>query len=177
MIKVVGLQRSGTNYLTELLKENFKDDVAGYLYPFWKHSLPNETKIKLNEGGYHTQPKPIECNCQIVLIYKPFDIWFKSVKRNQADLKIKRPEVFVDGKLNEHECFKFHSNYHFIWFRYADYKMNYITLLEDYDKELSKLSEILNIKPNFKSIFVDVKKVPHSKEFTEEKRKYYLDIN
>lgn len=175
MIKVVGLQRSGTNYLTELLKENFKDDVAGYLYPFWKHSFPHETRVYLQNGKIFKQPKPHISGCRKILICKSFKHWFESVKRNPADLKQKRPEIFKENEIDIFEAEELYRDFMSDWSYFVDYTISYEYLISDFDKALKDIQRVFKLEPKGK--FKDIKKVPHSKEFTEEKRKYYLDVN
>jgi hypothetical protein len=163
-LKVVGLQRSGTNYLTELLKINFNEFVyTNPLSPFFKHCMPHETSVNLIDGVCEF-PLPLTTTCCIIHVKKTKEHWLRSIKNNPMDLYQKRPGV----KSNEKEFYdNFINNWKMV------YTVQYESLLQDFQKELSNIQNHFSLtrkQPNF----LNVSKVPHNKLFTEEDKKRYL---
>lgn len=171
MIKVIGLQRSGTNWLTELLDLNFDEKVFKEpMDPFFKHSLPYDDVVLLNSGKMVRQEQPRDVDCKKILIYKPVDKWLESIEKNPADLKYKKPGVF-EGGLEEYWI-----NFNHGWFDLVDYVVDYSDLLWDFEKELGSIKSELGLtRVDLPFGFTNVGKVPQSKEFTEKDRERYFE--
>lgn len=88
-VKVIGLQRSGTNYLEELIRVNYHCNitVGADTSICWKHSLPNE-RYK-NSTKTATQSLK-ENDTTVILISKTFYVWEASIKSNGMDLYSQR---------------------------------------------------------------------------------------
>lgn len=166
MIKVIGLQRSGTNYLTELLKLNFEDHVySNPLEPFFKHSFTYETLVTL-KNKIHLQKEPYKIQCYKIVIKKTLKQWLRSINRNPADLYQKRPYLKNNDVLPG-----LYDAFYNSWSN--EFTVNYKDLLLNLQAELTRIQKHFNLTPK-KTPFLDIKKVPHSKPFTPEKRKEYL---
>lgn len=74
---VIGMQRSGTNYLEQTLRDNFKVEILNQEQKYlWKHhAYPNENKHRLREDHAH------------ILMYKNPYKWIESLKKYNADLE------------------------------------------------------------------------------------------
>lgn len=87
---VIGLQRSGTNWLNELIKINFYVEPA--TDTFWKHLTPAGTKRTAQYKGYFD---PWGCTVQdlylkdhifYIATSKEWDLWQVSINRNGEDI-------------------------------------------------------------------------------------------
>jgi hypothetical protein len=163
-LKVVGLQRSGTNYLTELLKINFTEFVfTDPLDPFFKHSMPQETFVRLPTGTYKF-PFPLTTNCNIIHIKKTKEHWLRSIKNNPMDLYQKRPGIHsMEGDL--YDCFVHNWS--------SVYTVQYENLLNNFQLEMCKIQEHFHLDPK-QFPYKNISKVPHNKTFTEDDKKRYL---
>ena len=95
---IAGLQRSGTNYLSSLMTENF-DQVshypAGYNIPSWKHHVEPHPELEQYLKEKEKPPKIW------FFIYKNPYMWIESLcERNKVDY-IQTQDMF--GKANEEE--------------------------------------------------------------------------
>jgi len=86
--KVIGLQRSGTNWINELIKHNFYVEPIPK-YPMYKHLTPlgvQPGKLKELLPGA-TDLKNLELRDDMFFIgtQKPFELWKKSIKRKSVD--------------------------------------------------------------------------------------------
>ena len=187
--RLFGLQRSGTNYLDQLIDENFENTHnLMHTTRMWKHRI--------------NPPKNIEGD-KIIVIYKNPYKWIESIIRNAEDFFIgqktydcKVVEGFDESAIvwkktkgpgaingmrpmnlvNSAKVYKHHtekwvfSNKHFI-VRYED-------LLLDESKEavLDDIGSFLSAKRRSDMIREPVK-VPRSTTFTGEKRRYFLSEN
>lgn len=176
-IKVVGLQRSGTNYLTELLKANFEANVYDDpLQPFFKHAFPKQTRIQLNSGViYDTPMYPKDyTEVKVVFVHKKFRHWFKSIERFEADLKIKQPSLYNrEGELCRSKAEQLHDSFYNAWTQYADVVVPYESLIKDLTGTLDDIAMVLGIKPKHDT-YIDVETVPHSPNFKPEDKQKYL---
>jgi len=86
---VIGLQRTGTNWLNELIKLNFYVEPA--LDTFWKHLTPMGTKHRAQHRGYFD---PWGCTKQdlylkdhifYIATSKEWDLFVESINRNAED--------------------------------------------------------------------------------------------
>jgi len=78
---VIGLQRTGTNWINELIKKNF---VVQPEKSFWKHLTPLGVKNKASIKNFSTN---LTLNEQTLYIAtsKDFDTWSKSLDRKIVD--------------------------------------------------------------------------------------------
>lgn len=189
-VKILGLQRSGTNYLQALIKKNFNCEVfEDPLDPFFKHAFPIESVINItpvkNPNPRKTYIKVTNIpeqtvkskkNILFILIHKELEKWIVSIQNYPADLELKHNNLFDYGSLIVDKAKKFYHRYHYSWMQidqenlwFIDYKL----LVKNFAAQLQKLP--LERKPN--KIWLDVGKVPQSAPFTIERRRYYLDEN
>lgn len=108
IVHVVGLQRSGTNYVSELINSftNITATKSGDQEFFWKHALPHEVNKK---GVMVEEVIASSSRLAICLVVKHPLNWFASILRDNADLILIRTELG-----------KFHSNFRLInfWFKF-----------------------------------------------------------
>ena len=87
--QVIGLQRTGTNWINELIKLNFK--VKPIHNSFWKHLTP--LGIKYRRGHFlHWKTSVDDLVLKDDVFYiatsKEFNLWKQSLKRNAEDFTI-----------------------------------------------------------------------------------------
>ena len=149
-ILVGGIQRSGTNYLAELLRS------AGHIFTtytddnnlvFWKHALPNETQKHRCNPKFKSPVdalRALDLHC--VILYKMPLNWLDSIlNRFPADFFDSRPG-YVKGQQDYAGMMKFYALYLNRW-REASLEtggrlitlMNYERLLANPDRELQRL--------------------------------------
>lgn len=185
-VKVIGLQRSGTNWLTELIKLNFNvavyDDPAN---PFFKHALPGEYQFEeFGSGKLITTEMPLQYIALhhdefFILIFKPIEKWILSIKNNRVDLHQKRPELFnADNSVNEQKAVEFYKHYHQLWFKVDLPNLMFILYDDLLKNRISWMkwlreSESTSLVPKT-GTWKNVNHVPQSKKFTETDRLKYL---
>lgn len=182
-IKILGLQRSGTNWIEFLIRRNL--DVYVYsspLVPFFKHALPDESIINRYKSGelvitevpsqyVHDNPDEL-----FIIIRKPLDKWIASIRRNPADLHQKRPEIFSAAGVDIKKAGELYTGYHSGWMALNAPNVlftDYVGVLKDYSSFLELLVLKYNIRP-LANHWKNVYKVPHSGKFTSKQRKRYL---
>ena len=109
-MKVVGLQRSGTNYVEHLLRRNVADEVLHQNWPWWKHALPRETR-DIPRAAPHWDEWDAAPHMQVVLVSKSPYAWWLSLGRDPQDLFAKRPEI----EPTIASCMAFYLRYHSAW--------------------------------------------------------------
>jgi len=84
--KVVGLQRSGTNWIAALISKNFvvQEDLTT---TFWKHLTPMGVKNtqECSEPFYQLENFVIRPDTFYVATKKNFQLWTESIKRKPMD--------------------------------------------------------------------------------------------
>ena len=100
-VQVVGLQRSGTNWIQDLIARNF--DVT--MDRGFKHFLPGET----------TNPNGHDADIYVV-VEKRLDHWLNSVYRWPVDMPKCRPECYhKDGSLRWVRAAAIHQIFNRAW--------------------------------------------------------------
>lgn len=93
--QVIGLQRTGTNWLNDLVKHNF--EVEPVSKGFWKHLTPlggrPRTKRYLH-WKHKAEDLILEDNVFYVATSKDWDTWLDSLNRNAQDFSITHAGVF-----------------------------------------------------------------------------------
>lgn len=117
-VEIYGLQRSGTNYLEWILDKCFGLDVQ---YGIRKHDFPEERGITDFSNK--------------IVIYKDFDHWVESIKRDPSDLWFARGH---DVNLRE-----FYDKFNSEWSAKIP-SVRYEDFLLDYEGSLDNLSRIFN---------------------------------
>jgi len=140
-ILVGGIQRSGTNYLAEMLRMNasiFSTYTDDNNLVFWKHALPHETqKFRCNPKFSSPVAAIKELGLHCVILYKEPVNWLDSiVNRFPADFFTSRP-AFVKDERDFVGMMKFYAIYLNSW-RDESIKDEgrYITLMK-YEKLVS----------------------------------------
>lgn len=190
-IKVIGLQRSGTNWLEHLIRKNLEVfTVLGHVdHPFWKHHLPTDQFRFIKDGDKvirnQMESTPIERfrgspDVHLVLVRKQLNSWIKSLGRNCADLKETRPYLYdPDGNLYKGTAEEFHHLYHTMWaaltrtYLSRIVMVDYERVLEDFESFLCYISARWNIEPK-RQPFEDVERVPFSDPLSDERKLEYI---
>lgn len=183
-VKVIGLQRSGTNWLTELVRHNFDVKVhEGWDCTYgWKHALPSETMMVHKDGRVSNWGLPMGQLVQwvddllVLVVVKDLDSWKKSITKNRAGLKQKRQWCFRDGYLDLDIATRFYYQYINDWQRisvshYSDRglkskkpritTLKYESLLDNPIGYMKSIESDYNLKPK-RQLFENVKRVPQS---------------
>jgi hypothetical protein len=119
LIHVLGLQRSGTNYVVELARSNLRCETltTGDRTICWKHALPDETGPNASHTGLSAGEAVLRRNdLLIVLVAKhPFQ-WVSSVtKRNAQDIFLKRKQLLVEDKPSILKMMQLYSAFYRSW--------------------------------------------------------------
>lgn len=154
-----GLQRSGTNYVEWVLRENLPVDMtkrAG-----WKHGLPSERRAG-SWAGAKPQRRTISeelgrRGVRPVVVRKDLDHWVESIRRN--------PQDYDRGPAAD----AWHG-YYAEWEPLAPI-VRYEDFLEDFNMAVERLAGLLGVEP---VSFRQPDKVKHSPEWTPDHRRRYL---
>ena len=174
--RVTGKERTGTNYIHSMIKNNF-EDVNFYIYKFGgKHALPPRHKMYKNPKIL----KEIENRTFIcVLTIKNPYMWANSIGGWKPAYKAYR----IDNWFPKQHMINYNNFYYsykklleggcegcsfddIILVRYED-------MLENEERELNRIS--LKFKTPCENNLRSPEKVPFSKSFSKEKRQYYLE--
>lgn len=187
--KIIGLQRTGTNWLEHLIYDNFNVKVyfAGDLRICFKHAMPDEYLFsKSKENIINQKTKVIDSvindsSLLCIIIIKDPLLWLNSIHSNQVDLSFYRPQIFRNKKIVDIKALDLYFNFYEKWsFYIKKYKnitlISYHDLLFETENTLNKLS--LEFKLQRKnSNYIIRSKVPQSKKYTKEDfENYYIRI-
>lgn len=160
--QVIGLQRTGTNWINELIKLNFK---APERKVFWKHltflgikeeRIPRYAKYGLN---LKTREKTF-----FIVTSKPFELWQKSIERNPEDF-FNSHDFQSEDPINEvymlwSEWQRKHLNEHNFYYK------DYLEWFDHWELLLAEIQDITGWEKRYKNKgFVNVEKVPRSPNF------------
>lgn len=160
--QVIGLQRSGTNWVNQLIKANFKVKEKR---SFWKHlttlGVKGHRKERYSKYGLRLEP---ENSTYFIVLSKDFVTWSESIERNSEDF-------FNSHDFRTEEPLK---EVYDAWFKWINlqsdkdnfYHIDYLDWLENWEQKLSEIQSITGWKKRGLSRkFVNVKKVPRSPKF------------
>ena len=152
-ILVAGIQRSGTNYLSEILRQDenifttYTDDND---LLFWKHAMPHETQKNRCNSKFKSPIDALEfMGLQCIVLFKTPVNWLDSVvNRFPADFFDSRP-AYVDHSEDYAGMMNFYAFYLNAWRRASlESKganiilMNYENLMENPGAELRRVPGI-----------------------------------
>ncbi|WP_422156456.1 hypothetical protein KV699_08535 [Vreelandella titanicae] len=179
---VVGVQRTGTNYCTEILKSlNKKNECdiieTGDRQYLWKHALPNESGPNYSKKFNTPLDAVLNNDLSIVLIHKNPLWWLSSIiNRNSADLSRQRPFVYNDKVLDIKKALFFYADFYLQWLDLVPERkvthVSYHEILNDCTSFSSKLNEKYGLSFNA-SIDLHSLSVPYSKGDYESRRRIY----
>lgn len=177
---IFGLQRSGTNYLEQLINQNFNGRRANRVNKCWKHS------INIPEGYNDQQPT--------LIIYKNPYTWVESIcLRNTVDwLKTQKdypaqegPDELLLGpnEINIENLAKTYNHFlnTWLWNRSWNVKtcvIKYEDLLITNSRNsiLSGISQILPVRKSNEWVNPQRGKISQSKDYNEDREHYYLSM-
>lgn len=183
VVQVVGLQRSGTNFLSTSLEQSqntYSVVGTGDNFYTWKHALPREDKKGNKEYATVLESVVSNKDLRIILLSKHPLWWLSSIlNRNPADLMVHRKNILDEnGKIDPLKSFRFYLDFYKSWkMSFEKNKVihvRYEDFLGDFDQALEALSESLGMvlvsKPK-----LDTMKVKYSKGSFSEKRDLYMN--
>lgn len=167
---IFGLQRSGTNFLENILRTNYKATKLNRTTKSWKHS------IDVPEG--YNSKKPT------VLIHKNPYTWVESIcLRNKVDwLKTQKTypadeiedEHLSLGRMNIKNLAKTYKHFHDTWLSQDIHIIQYEMLLEKSEKLLGDLETSFGWNRTSSTLSIPPRgKVSQSKDYDETREKYY----
>lgn len=123
----VGLQRTGTNYVRQVLKEALPN--VPIRSDFWKHSLPDEVDAHSLGGN-------------VIIVSRHPVLWLQSCLVNSAkDIRESRPECFAEGVDQVEGYARVFNRFYGSWLRhkrdFGAYLLRYEDVLEGDPKKLS----------------------------------------
>ena len=190
MFKVWGMQRTGTNYLSELVEENFQ--VHSILKHGWKHApvinlketahvperIPFKKRFKnldIKQLSKDVQNSILDENIGALIIIKNPYTWALNIERWwNASYHVNKtlPELFQ----MYNELYSSYRKFRLSQFPNLGFKkcliVRYEDLLQDLDRELDVISGFFDIPVINRN---DLSKVEYSAEFTPERREHYLN--
>lgn len=139
--KVIGLQRTGTNWLNELIKHNFKIEPEVEKTTFWKHLTPIGTKELAKArskngflmGMVNVEDLYLNDTTLYIATSKEYNIWVQSLKRNAEDFYLTHSDPSTTKVYNSwHEWKNSQQNkQNFIYHDYIDWLNNWKDYLEE----------------------------------------------
>lgn len=165
-IFVNGIQRSGTNYLTSILKLNTDYEIFEYDNNHWKHDI---CKYRLNHRSNHDK---------IITVIKNPYTWVESICfRNAVDVVDLHPEynlnsdqgIIING-INLENLINLYKSFYDSWYEYGSKVIRYEYILNE-----KNIFKFLYNQFNIYSEDISVpEKVPHSDYFASQDIDYYL---
>lgn len=158
--KVVGLQRTGTNWISELIKKNFV--IEEYDYGFWKHLTPLGTKENANLAHYSGKIEDLVLDETIFYIAtsKTYKLWLQSLARSRQDFDVthstSNTELIYDSwflwkdKVINKRNFYYHD--YIEWLNKWEQKLEEIEQITGWQKRYNafyNVTGIVNYSPNF----------------------------
>lgn len=196
---VFGLQRSGTNFLEQLLRKNIAG--ANVLNAWrhddgiWKHAYDIGSKpVNGRTAGHRGDPKKeglIGTQIHSIYVHKHPYSWIQSICDKQVDIKKVYPHVmephqdsdFMLASLNIENLAKLYRDHTAYWLKMLDekkiYHLKYEDLIESPEKTreyVTNIATYFNVKFINKDNIVIPKKVGQSNEFTEADRTKYTQF-
>jgi len=165
-IQIIGLQRSATNYVEQLIRLNYKVEVFPnskneiYTDIVWKHSLPFPDVIgKLNKSEILT-----------IVIQKELSKWLISISNDKQDIDTKYPVDYPNRLTDLYK--KFYRHWEEAKIKNKE-TIDYKNLLLSFRDRLLKLEKKYKLERKNQEL-IDIKQVPCSALFTKERRDYYI---
>ena len=180
-VKMFGIQRTGTNFIQQILRQNYKNVRALDNQFGWKHGTPLSLKkidiwiaAKPNRKKYYPILNDIKSGNLMYpcfIIKNPYS-WHQSIKK------------WNGSKFNLEKSYK---RYNLLYTSYRnfyeeDYKssglyrqgiiIRYEDVLKDTQRVISEIAKSFGLEP--KGNFVIPNKVPQSANFDEDRKKFYL---
>lgn len=170
-IKQYGIQRSGTNYLRQLLLDNV-ENICVYENSFgWKHGYPlsREALNKWAKDNKVAQSKLEDDIHPIIIIKNPYS-WCQSIKKFRAD-KFNFENLYKRYNSLYKAYKKLYIEGHDVFAK--SYIIKYEDLLRNPKAEMESLARKLGAE--LKETFINPDKVNMSKKFTTKERDFYLN--
>lgn len=169
-VKIFGLQRSGTKYIEELIRQNIDVTVDdhGSSELGWKHAMPHEAWPKLGIPKPTIQLIQAQTGLLVLVVRKTRDQWFASIKRRHMDISHRSGLEKWNNKVLAPLWARFYEAWQEAGFEIIEYE----EILRDYVGFLKSLEERgLKRRGEFHNIDV----VPlESGKWSEARRKSYL---
>lgn len=152
-ILVGGIQRSGTNYLAEMLRSSgdvFTTYTDDNNLVFWKHALPSETQKCRCNPKFKSPVEALEVlGLRCVILYKKPLNWLDSmINRFPADFFESRP-VFVKHRQDYAGMMHFYALYLNQWRKASEKSMGKLITLMSYESLMANPLEELSRIPDF----------------------------
>ena len=182
-VHVLGLQRLGTNYLAELCRLNLGGVAvlpSGDRTVCWKHALPGEATRNASHTGLSAgdalRARP---DVTALLICKhPFN-WIASLRRNPADLFLKRPALLGEGEPDIGGLMGLYADYYGGWLDLLNARGGYLTFR--YEQALAEPLAAVTAVAGEAGVMAPERvetlaKAPFSRTFRESDRRRYADF-
>lgn len=164
---VIGLQRTGTNWLNQLILHNF--DVEPALDTFWKHLTPAGTKWqyqhKIDPWGSVESELYLKDDIFYIATSKEWDLFCASINRNAEDFPRSHKYVKRNDPKGTRKVYD-------MWFEWAEdqkekpnfFWRDYMDWLHNWEAYFEYLEKRTGWKRKNKQFF-NVTNVPQSKKF------------
>ena len=156
VVQIVGLQRSGTNWLACLLANNYDALVLSET----KHDFPSTFRFREDLTG-------------VVVIYKRLDHWLNSIARFPATLPQQYPAIYHNGALDMVAAARLYDDFYTQWGQYPRVCLvAYEDLLDRADTMTAAIAQRFGLAPIGRKEFYD--KGPQWDRMNQGKIDFYL---
>ena len=166
--KVIGLQRSGTNWISEIITTNFSDVRPSNT--FWKHLTPlGVKKSKLSRRADTVRTLEFRDDTFYIATMKDFELWKKSIDRKPIDFYTTHNYNENIKEVHDSWIHMRNDNLHKENFFYK----NYLDWLKNWKSYCLEIEHMTGWKRKHKG-FKEPTTVSKSTDFNIEKYKEYL---
>jgi len=169
-VVVVGLQRSGTTFLEQLLLQNTEEVV-----------IVNTPKTGFHKHIYGREVLRaiVEKKIYILLIYKHPYSWIDSIYRKKVNICKVYPEVRIDKRIDPAKLANLYQRFYYWWLPLCDYQVPYEELIRNpaYTKMfLQQIQHDLEVEKSRWGDIIIPEEVKQSAPFTNCDRKRYQQV-
>jgi hypothetical protein len=177
-VQIVGLQRSGTTWLQNMMSRNF--NILQHRVVEWgyahKHKFPDEVLCGVQGGGQLRFVELLDSDVDLVIVIrKRLSSWLQSIHAIQRNMLRVFPWIFDRGKnVIDEAATELYHNFYDEWSKTPlsnVYHLEYEQLLGCTEEVLSELQVKYNLTRITKGWVTDV---GPERPFHDEKREYYL---
>lgn len=165
---VLGLQRAATNFLDEVLTQNFRVHIDA---PFWKHALPQEVadleRQLASYPAFLISKSPYSWTVSIDR--GAMDLWGTRSEGSQALAPVGRVKHFDQGPYRLEQAIRLYNDFYRQWLERCAWHIGYESMLRDFAAFLDSVPlERSSTAPR------NPVQVHASRAFTDEQIQHYM---
>lgn len=157
---VIGIQRSGTTWLTDLISNNFDTQ---YIQSFWKHRTPLGVQDSLYcKKKVYENDLILDNNVFYIAVQKDYNTWLESIKRKKVDFRHTHITTQKDKFLEVYNSWDNWKNDQLQQENF--YFKTYLDWLKDWETYLQEIEQLTGWKRK-NATFKNVSNVSQSEDF------------